>query len=156
MKKSLSTIAEMIVKYGKPVDMGEVNGVRLTYADGNIFATPKLGKPKPERKAKKQASPPIDKLDIISRRGYTCDCDCGQQGHDLHHAFIGRHKGVAILDDERNLVLVNHAEHIARTFDNLFYRKWFWGIQVARYGKKSMMEWVALIPEKMKSRIDWL
>jgi len=28
-------------KWTKAVDMGEVNGVRLTYVNGNVFATPK-------------------------------------------------------------------------------------------------------------------
>lgn len=114
------------------------------------------GKPKPGAKPKKEKNPPINKASIIFKRSKLCDCGCQSVGHDLHHCFIGRKKGVAILDDERNLVLVNHYQHIARAFDNLAWRRKFWKVQCERYGEKSMLEWVALIPEKMKSRVDWL
>ena len=114
-------------------------------------------KPKPEKQAKKQANPKINKREILSRRWTTlCDCGCGKQGHDLHHAFIGRKKGVVELDDERNLVLVNHDEHIARTFDNLEWRKKFWKVQLKRYGLSRMEAWITELPVKLENRIDWL
>jgi len=119
-----------------------------------------LGKPKPERKAKKQANPKIDKAAILAKRNgwMACDCGCMHNGHDLHHAFIGRMKGYPILDDERNLVLVEHSEHIARKFDNKEWRYHFWLRQVHRFGHPAMMEWVdaVLAAGLDKSRIDWL
>lgn len=121
-----------------------------------------LGKPKPGPKAKKQANPPIDKEAYLLRRygivsvNPYCRCGCGKDGSDLHHAFIGRKKGCPVLDDDRNLVLVNHNEHIARKFDTRDYRIRFWKMQCAFYGQPAMMEWVNSLPEKMRDRIDWL
>ena len=119
-----------------------------------------IGKPKPEPRKKKQANPPIDKQAWLNEHypsgDYRCECGCRQTGHDLHHAFIGRKKGYPILDDERNLVLVNHREHISRKFDNRYWRKFFWDLQRLCYGESAMMEWVNSLPEKMRDRIDWL
>lgn len=120
--------------------------------------------PKPAPKVKKAKNPPIDKAAILLKRyGETartpeCDCGCGQDGHDLHHCFIGRRKGYPILDDERNLVLVNHNEHIAGDFDNLEMRKWFWNHQCGRFTEKAMLEWIdaVLAAGLDRSRIDWL
>lgn len=117
-----------------------------------------LGKPKPGKKPPKAKNPRIDKDVIITRRGSTCDCGCGQRAHDLHHCFIGRRKGYPILDDERNLVIVNHAEHISRKFDVMIWRVFFWEVQCLRYGEKAMLEWIyaVLAAGLDKSRIDWL
>jgi hypothetical protein len=117
-----------------------------------------LGKPKPAKQAKKQNNPPIDKYAILIHRSRLCDCGCKQVGQDLHHCFIGRMKGYPILDDERNLVLVEHNEHIARKFDNLLFRVFFWEKQCQRFGKKAMLEWVdaVLAAGLDRSRIDWL
>jgi hypothetical protein len=114
-------------------------------------------KPKPKKRAKKQNNPPIDKEAILAgRKGRMCDCGCGKPGHDLHHCFIGRRKGYPILDDERNIVLVNHDEHIARKFDNLEWRRKFWRVQFFRYGKEKMYDWIIALPAKFEYRIDWL
>lgn len=123
-----------------------------------------IGAPKPGPKAKKAKNPPIDKEAFIQRRygilphGWVvkCDCGCGDAGHDLHHCFIGRKKGYPILDDDRNLVVVNHYEHIDRKFDTRAYRIWFWNRQCRFYGVASMMDWVNCLPPKMRDRIDWL
>lgn len=113
--------------------------------------------PKPQRRAKKPNNPRIEKERILSgRASLSCDCGCGKPGHDLHHCFIGRRKGYPVLDDERNLVLVNHDEHIARKFDNVYWRRVFWKKQISRYGREDMYEWVFGIPEKMLDRVDWL
>lgn len=122
-----------------------------------VVEAPKIyGKPKPSRKPDKQQSAPINKMSIIAKRSRLCDCGCKSTGHDLHHCFLGRRKGVAILDDERNLVLVNHLQHVARMFDNRTWRIKFWQVQCKRYGEKAMLEWVSKIPAKMRSRIDWI
>ena len=124
--------------------------------------TPVRSKPKPAPKPKKPNNPKIDKAAILAKRkdGWwkCCDCGCFKNGHDLHHAFIGRKKGYPILDDERNLVLVNHDEHIARTFDTQRWRKRFWMVQTARYGLPAMLEWIdaVLAAGLDRSRIDWL
>lgn len=116
-----------------------------------------VAKPKPTKKAKKANNPPINKESILARRhNLLCDCGCGQEGHDLHHCFIGRKKGYPELDDERNLVLVNHAEHISRAFDNKKWRVKFWKVQCERYGIDEMLDWIRIIPEKMLSRMDWI
>lgn len=136
------------------------NSITRTAQTHNVMAVLEgrkiISKPKPKKQAKVKRNPKIDKEDILSRRGWLCDCGCGQEGHDLHHAFIGRKKGVIELDDERNLVLVNHAEHIARKFDNLEWRKKFWKIQLKRYGLTRMESWVTEIPVRFEHRIDWL
>jgi hypothetical protein len=100
------------------------------------------------------------KREILDERGTACECGCWQQGHDLHHCFIhnmkqGGKTKYPILNDPRNLVLVNHDEHIARKFDNIEWRKYFWEVQVDRYGYDKMMEWVNALPDKIKSRMDW-
>ena len=116
-----------------------------------------ISKPKPIKQAKVKHKSKIDKEDILSRRGsWLCDCGCGKPGHDLHHAFIGRRGGVRELDDERNLVLVNHDEHIARKFDNQEWRKKFWIIQRKRYTSEAMLEWLSKVPVKFENRMDWL
>jgi hypothetical protein len=114
-------------------------------------------KPKPEKRKKTKHATKINKEDILSRReSWLCDCGCGKPGHDLHHALIGRHGGVRELDDERNLVLVNHDEHISRKFDNQEWRKKFWLIQCERYGYHSMIEWMSKVPVNFENRMDWL
>jgi hypothetical protein len=127
-------------------------------ADGHlVLAKLHAAKPKPEKQAKKPNNPTIDKAAILAKRGsMICDCGCGKQGHDLHHAFIGRKKGFIELDDERNLVLVNHDEHIAGKFDTLEWRKKFWTRQLKRYGLVRMNAWICELPTRMENRIDWL
>ena len=115
-----------------------------------------IGKPKPEKHVKTKRNPPIDKYAILIHRSRLCDCGCGELGHDLHHAFIGRKAGHPELDDERNLVFVTHEEHIARKFDNREWRIKFWRRQLYRYGIFAMMDWFNSLPPKMQSRIDWL
>jgi len=122
-----------------------------------LFMQNKIGKPKPEKKPKRKGNPSIDKEAILAKRiSLMCDCGCGQAGHDLHHALIGRRKGYPILDDERNLVLVNHWQHDKRMFDNLEWRKKFWKVQIERFGHWKMIAWVQIIPDKLRDRIDWL
>jgi hypothetical protein len=71
-----------------------------------------------------------------------CQCGCGLPGHDWHHALLGRKKGLAILSDKRNLVFVNHFEHIARKFDNQKYKRFFWELHCQIYGEPAMQEWL--------------
>ena len=75
-----------------------------------------------------------------------CSCGCGQQGHDMHHALIGRRKRFPELNAPRNLVPVNHWEHINRKFDNQKWRLFFWEHQCKKYGKDKMIEWVESCP----------
>lgn len=98
---------------------------------------------------------------FIQRRGYLCECGCGKAGEDAHHALIhhvkkkGRTK-YPQLNDPRNLILVNHHEHITRKFDTRSWRQRFWKKQVERYGEAAMMEWVNSLPEKLKYRLDFM
>ena len=88
-----------------------------------------------------------------------CQCGCGHDGHDWHHALIGRKKGLKILDDPRNLVFVNHDEHIARTFDTPKWRRFFWELHCKIYGEASMLEWVEEVKRTTKlhkSRFDFM
>jgi hypothetical protein len=100
----------------------------------------------------------IDKQQLFLERGQYCDCGCGQFAHDAHHALIHRNKRFSTwLDDPRNLILVNHDEHISRKFDNIEWRRRFWARQILRYGETSMFEWLNDMPQKMdRARIDWL
>ncbi len=98
---------------------------------------------------------------ILARRGSLCECGCGKPGEDLHHCFIHhiRRKGKTKyqeLNDPRNLILVNHHEHINRKFDTREWRKRFWRIQCDRYGEASMLEWLNSLPVKLQYRKDWL
>lgn len=107
-------------------------------------------------------SPSIfDKETFIQRRGYLCECGCGKRGEDAHHALIHniKTKGKTKyrqLNDSRNLVLVNHAEHINRKFDNRHWREYFWRLNCERYGEEKMMEWLNSLPEKIKPRMDFV
>lgn len=97
----------------------------------------------------------FDKYKLFLIRGNKCECGCGKQAHDAHHCFI---PNLARLDtnDERNIMLVNHDEHISRKFDNRRWKLYFWNIQVERYGKDVMQEWVDSIPAKFRYRLDFL
>jgi hypothetical protein len=125
-----------------------------------------IGKPKPTKKVKKAKNPPIDRRQVLYNKfgGYLswgnpfCECGCDKAGSDLHHCFIHRMKGYPVLDDERNLVYVNHDEHISRKFDNKEWRVYFWQIQCRRYGENKMLEWIEQVKAAgiHPSRIDWL
>lgn len=97
--------------------------------------------------------------ELATKRGYLCECGCGLPSSDRHHCLIPHLKrGGEILNDERNLVLVNHHEHVdLKKFDNLEWRRRFWKLQCRRYGEAAMLEWVNALPEKMKkTRLDFL
>lgn len=103
----------------------------------------------------------FDKILFIQRRGYYCECGCGKMGQDAHHALIHhiKHKGKTKykeLNDPRNLILVNHLEHINRKFDTRNWRQRFWQKQVERYGVERMNEWLESLPAKLKYRIDFV
>lgn len=99
----------------------------------------------------------FDKAKLYSERGQFCDCGCGQHSHDAHHALVPNLKRFKdFCNDERNIILVNHDEHISRKFDNHEWRVKFWKRQVLRYGYKAMMEWVNSCPPKLKHRIDFI
>lgn len=103
----------------------------------------------------------FDKEEFIRRRGYFCECGCGKEGQDAHHALIHHIKKQGKtkyreLNDPRNLILVNHQEHINRKFDTREWRRKFWKMQVKRYGEASMMEWIDSLPEKLKYRLDFV
>ena len=103
----------------------------------------------------------ILKQRLFDERGYFCECGCGQQGHDLHHGLIhnikkGGKTKYPILNNERNLFIVNHWQHIARMFDNDTWRVYFWNRNVERYGLDSMLEWRDNLPEKIKPRMDFI
>lgn len=89
-------------------------------------------------------------------------CGCGQPAHDWHHCFIHniKKRGRSVypqLNDERNLVFVNHWEHVElRKFDTRHWREYFWRLNCERYGEERMMEWLNSLPEKIKPRMDFV
>jgi len=93
-----------------------------------------------------------DKERLFRERGRFCECGCGQEAHDAHHALIHRMKRYPELDCEENIILVNHFEHIARKFDTLEWRRRFYQIQRKRY---DMDKWIAGLPDKLKHRLDF-
>lgn len=100
--------------------------------------------------------------ELREARGYLCQCGCGKPNHDRHHCLIPQINKNGItkwkeLDDERNLVLVNHWEHVEeKKFDNLAWRQRFWKMQCERYGESAMMEWVSSLPAKLSNRLDFM
>lgn len=97
----------------------------------------------------------FDKHKLFLLRGNKCECGCNQQAQDAHHCFL---PNLARVDtnDARNIMLVNHQEHIARKFDNREWKLFFWHRQVARYGEDMMLEWLNTIPKKFRHRLDFL
>ena len=104
----------------------------------------------------------ILKQRLFDERGIFCECGCGQIAHDVHHALIhnikkGGKTKFPELNDERNLILVNHWEHVElKKFDNAWWREYFWQVQVDRYGYDKMMEWRNSIPAKIWKRLDFI
>lgn len=122
-----------------------------------------LSKPKPPKRKKKANNPPMNKQKYLEFRrdhGWDSMCDSGAMtiGNDMHHCFIGRKKGYPILDDYRNIVLVNHWLHEQRKFDNKNWRKYFWLLQCKRFGSAAMQEWIdAVLASGLDaSRLDFL
>lgn len=120
--------------------------------------------PKPAPRVRKSKNPPIDKeayLQFRQSKGWSLFCDSGivlAQGTDMHHAFIGRKKGYPILDDYRNIVLVNHWDHINRVFDCRYWKSKFWALNVSRYGYAEMHDWANKVVEAglSRDRLDFL
>ena len=97
------------------------------------------------------------KQQIIDKRGPYCESGSGKIGHDLHHCLIPRQKRYrAWLDTPENLMLVNHYDHIAGTFDTWQWRCKFWQMQCKRYGLEHMETWIDSLPAKLKHRIDFV
>ncbi len=100
----------------------------------------------------------FDKVALLSQRGQYCECGCKLFAHDAHHCLVPNLKRFSeYLNDERNIVLVNHHEHVTlKKFDNHEWRVKFWKRQCLRYGKDKMMEWVNGLPEKLRHRLDFV
>jgi len=98
----------------------------------------------------------FDKESLFRERGYRCECGCGKLAQDAHHALIGRRKRFPELDCPENILLVNHDEHLLRKFDNIEWRRYFWQVQIDRYGYDHMMNWVNALPSKLRHRLDFL
>jgi len=93
---------------------------------------------------------PYDKATLFSQRGQYCDCGCNQFAHDAHHFAVPNLKRFSEwANDERNIVLVNHDEHISRKFDNDEWRLKFWKRNILRYGITSMLAWKDAAPAKL-------
>lgn len=99
----------------------------------------------------------FDKSELFAERGQFCECGCGLYAHDAHHALIPNLKRFSeYVNDKRNIVLVNHAEHVElRKFDNTEWRTKFYKRLVLRYGQSAMDEWLNNLPSKMKHRITF-
>ncbi len=99
-----------------------------------------------------------NKADLLASRGQYCDCGCGDFAHDCHHFAVPNLKRFSEwVNDERNIVLVNHTQHISRMFDCDEWRLRFWDLNVLRYGEESMLAWKAAAPAKLdKNRFAFL
>ena len=99
-----------------------------------------------------------NKADLFASRGRYCDCGCGLLAHDVHHFAVPNLKRFSEwVNDERNVVLVNHAEHISRRFDCDEWRLKFWKRNVLRYGITLMLLWKDAAPAKLdKNRFSFL
>ena len=98
----------------------------------------------------------FDKQELFQRRGCLCECLCGKAAHDAHHALIPNLKRFSeYVNDKRNIILVNHTEHLSRKFDCHEWRVKFYKRQVLRYGQEAMDEWLNSLPAKMKHRITF-
>ena len=99
----------------------------------------------------------FDKWQLFQERGSLCACGCGQVAHDKHHCLIPNlRRFEKCVNDNRNIALVNHNEHINRKFDNQQWRRKFYLQNVARYGQSAMDEWIASLPAKLAHRLDFL
>ena len=100
----------------------------------------------------------FDKWQLFRERGQFCACSCGQFASDAHHALIPNLKRYSeYVNDERNIALVNHAEHVEkRKFDNQKWRREFYNQNVKRYGQEAMTEWINSLPDKLRHRLDFL
>ena len=99
----------------------------------------------------------FDKEQLLIDRGCWCECGCGRVAEDAHHCLIPNLKRFSeYVNDERNIVLVNHTEHISRKFDCHEWRVKFYKRQVLRYGQEAMDEYINSLPAKMKHRITFI
>jgi hypothetical protein len=71
----------------------------------------------------------FDKQTLFNQRGVWCACGCMQFAQDAHHCLIPNLKRFAeYVNDERNIALVNHAEHVGqKKFDNQYRACKSWG-----------------------------
>ena len=101
---------------------------------------------------------PYNKADLFAERGQYCDCGCGLYSHDAHHAFVPNLKRFSeYVNDPRNIILVNHDQHISRMFDNAEWRLKFWKRNVLRFGAEAMEDFRRSAPAKMdKNRFAFL
>ena len=99
---------------------------------------------------------PYDKRELFEERGQRCECGCGKLAQDAHHALIGRRKRFPELDCPENILLVNHDEHLLRKFDTLEWRRYFWQVQVDRFGYDHMKQWASSLPAKIRPRMDFI
>ena len=100
----------------------------------------------------------FDKWTLIQQRGQICACGCGGFASDAHHCCLPNLKRFAeYVNDERNIALVSHAEHVGlRKFDNQHWRREFYNQNVKRYGQEAMDAWINSLPAKLKYRLDFL
>jgi hypothetical protein len=88
------------------------------------------------------------KADLIEKRGYSCEYCHLRRATELHHALIGRKKGVKELDCEYNFMCVCQECH-PKT-DTQEVKTWFWQVQCNRYGVEVMTKWIKSLPLKLK------
>lgn len=100
----------------------------------------------------------FDKAQLLAERGQYCECGCSLFCHDAHHAFVPNLKRFSEwVNDPRNIILVNHEQHISRMFDCPEWRLKLWKRQELRYGKDKMQEWLDAAPAKLdKSRLSFI
>ena len=93
----------------------------------------------------------MQNYDYIKERGFYCEYYKVNYWSELHHALIGRMKGVKELDLPQNIMCVCKTCHEKKIHGRVV-KEWFWKIQVQRYGETAMRLWLQGLPLKIKPK----
>jgi hypothetical protein len=129
----------------RAADTENVMAIIETEKKMNGYPKSKQVRRAPKRKVKSEYPP--------KPRNALCACGCGKKGEDWHHCFFGRRIDFPELNDPRNLVLVNHAEHIDGMFDTWEWKRIFWMQKRKEYGNLQMLQWLFRLPQKLSWRV---
>lgn len=101
-------------------------------------------------------SPTSTALALMKERNiHICQC-CGlRQAEEAHHCLYRRMKGVAELNDVKNLQLVcRECHYITGKADSWENRVAFWEWACEYFGREQMIAWHQSLPLKIKERYE--